>query len=166
MKTNKIPFDPKYFNQLGSSEIILETRCGYRAMFIGMSKFDKEKHLIEIKTPESSIVIAYDSNGINPGGNKDYDLFMILPEPELTKLQSAILEVFDNIITDYDLDISQSQESRLEYVEKIKKAFIEELGIDCEEIQTLEFVLDNDVKGNENIKILEGLLQKLKEYRA
>lgn len=165
MKTNKIPFDPKYFNQLGSSEIILETRCGYKAMFVGMSKFNKEKYLIEIKTPGSSIVIAYNSNGINPGGNKDYDLFMILPEPELTKLQSTILEIFDNIITDYDLDISQSQESRLEYVERIKKAFIEELRISREEIRALENILDYVPEG-ENLEIVEGLLQKLKEYET
>lgn len=165
MKTNKIPFDPKYFNQLGSSEIILETRCGYRAMFVGMSKFNKEKHLIEVKTPGSSIVIAYGSNGINPEGNKDYDLFMILPEPELTKLQSSILEVFDNIITDYDLDISQSQESRLEYVERIKKAFIKELGIKGEEIKALDGILDYIPEGK-NLEIVEGLLQKLKEYKV
>lgn len=165
MKTNKIPFDPKYFNQLGSSEIILETRCGYKAMFVGMSKFNKEKYLIEIKTPGSSIVIAYNSNGINPGGNKDYDLFMILPEPELTKLQSTILEIFDNIITDYDLDISQSQESRLEYVERIKKAFIEELRISREEIRALEIILDN-VPECDDLKIVVGLLQKLEEYET
>lgn len=167
MKTNKIPFDPKYFNQLGSSEIILETRCGYRAMFVGMSNFDKEKHLIEIKTLESSIVIAYDSNGINLGGNKDYDLFMIFPEPEpkLTKFQSTVLEVFENIITDYNLDISQSQESRLEYVERIKKAFIEELGISKEEIMALDNILDYVPEGN-NLEIVEGLLQKLEEYET
>ena len=165
MKTNKIPFDPKYISQ---PEIEFETRCGYKAMFIGMSKFDKSKYIFEIDCPDirdlKVVTIAYGPDGINPGGNKDYDLFIVLPEPKLTKLQSAILEVFDNIITDYKLDISQSQESRLEYVERIKKAFIEELGIDCEEIQTLEFVLNNYVRGSENIKVLEGLLQKLKEY--
>lgn len=163
--TNKIPFDPEYFNQLGSSEIIIETRCGYRAMFVGMSKFDKEKHLIEIKTPGSSIVIAYNSNGINPGGNKAYDLFMILPESELTKSQLSILEIFDNIITDYNLDISQSNEARLEYVEKIKKIFIKELGIKNEEIKALENILDY-VPESKNLDIVEGLLQKLKEYEV
>lgn len=163
--TNKIPFDPKYFNQLGSSEIIIETRCGYRAMFVGMSKFDKEKHLIEIETPGSSIVIAYNSNGINPEGNKAYDLFMILPEPELTKSQLSILEIFDNIITDYNLEISQSNEARLEYVEKIKKIFIKELGVRGEEIKALENILDY-VPESENLDIVEGLLQKLKEYEV
>jgi hypothetical protein len=166
MKTNKIPFDPKY---IGHPEIEFETRCGYKAMFVRVSRFDKSKYIFEIDCPDRDVKvdsIAYGSDGINPGGNDIYDLFVVLPEPKLTKFQSAVLEVFENIITDYDLDISQSQESRLVYVERIRKAFIEELGIDCEEIQTLDFVLDNDVKGNENIKILEGLLQKLKEYRA
>lgn len=165
MKTNKIPFDPKYISQ---PEIEFETRCGYKAMFVGMSKFDKSKYIFEIDCPDirdlKIVTIAYGPDGINPGGNDVFDLFVIPPMPKLTKFQSTVLEVFDNIITDYNLDISQSQESRLEYVKKIKEAFIEELGIDCEEIQTLKFVLDNDVRRSENIKVLEGLLQKLKEY--
>lgn len=165
MKINKIPFDPKYISQ---PEIEFETRCGYKAMFVGMSKFDKSKYIFEIYCPDRDRnidSIAYDPDGINPGGNSNYDLFMILPEPELTKLQSSILEVFDNIITDYDLDISQSQESRLEYVERIKKAFIEELRISREELSALENILDY-VPESDNLDIVEGLLQKLKEYET
>ena len=167
MRTNKIPFNLEYFNRLGTSEITIETRCGYKALFVGMSRFDKNKYIFEIDCPDRDLKvdsIAYGPDGINPAGNDIYDLFIVFPEPKLTKLQSAVLEVFDSVITDYKLDISQSPESRLKYVDDIKKAFIEELGIDCEEIQTLEFVLDNDI-GSENIKVLEGLLQKLKEYR-
>lgn len=165
MKTNKIPFDPKYISQ---PEIEFETRCGYKAMFVGMSKFDKSKYIFEIYCPDRDRnvdSIAYDPDGINPGGNSNYDLFIVLPEPKLTKFQSAILEIFDNIITDYDLDISQSQESRLEYVERIKKAFIEELRISREEIMALKNILDY-VPESDNLEIVEGLLQKLKEYET
>ena len=164
MKINKIPFDPKYISQ---PEIEFETRCGYKAMFVGMSKFDKSKYIFEIYCPDRDRnvdSIAYDPDGINPGGNSNYDLFVILPEPELTKLQSSILEIFDNIITDYNLDISQSNEAKLEYVEKIKKIFIKELGIKGEEIKALDNILDY-IPESKNLEIVEGLLQKLKEYK-
>ena len=163
MKTNKIPFDPKYISQ---PEIEFETRCGYKAMFVRVSRFDKSKYIFEIDCPDRNVKvdsIAYGPDGINPGGNDIYDLFVVLPEPKLTKFQSAILEVFDNIINDYDLDISQSQESRLEYVERIKKEFIDELGISKEEIMALDNILDY-VPEDDNLEIVDGLLQKLKEY--
>jgi hypothetical protein len=163
MKTNKIPFDPKY---IGQPEITIETKAGEEALFVGMSKFDNSKYIFEINCPGGRIqTIAYGPDGINPGGNQRYDL-LIVPRPVLTKFQSTILEIFDSIITDYNFDISQSPESRLKYVDEIKKAFVEELGISREEIQTLEFVLDNDVMESENIKVLKGLLQKLKEYEV
>lgn len=164
MKTNKIPFDPKYISQ---PKIEFETRCGYKAIFVRMSKFDKSKYIFEIDCLDREKVysIAYGPDGINPGGNDIYDLFIILPDPKLTKFQSTVLEVFENIITDYNLNISQSQESRLEYVERIKKAFIEELGISREEIMALDNILDYVPEGD-NLEIVEGLLQKLKEYET
>ena len=97
--------------------------------------------------------------------NTNFDLFLILPEIKMTKLQLAILEVFRNIITDYKLDISQSTKARIEYAEKIKVAFIEELGVRSEEIKALENILDYIPEG-EDLEIVEGLLQKLKEYKV
>jgi len=169
MKTNKIPFDPKYMDQIKTQEIIVETRSGYKAAFIGMSKFNRDKYLFEVETtstsPNNSVVIAYGSDGINPGGNTNFDLFLILPEIKMTKLQLAILEVFRDIITDYKLDISQSTKARVEYAEKIRVAFMEELGIKNEEIKALENILDYIPEGA-NLDIVEGLLQKLKEYEV
>lgn len=163
MKTNKIPFDPKY---IGQPEITIETKAGEEALFVGMSKFDNSKYIFEINCPGGRIqTIAYGPDGINPGGNERYDLLIVPARPELTKFQSTILEIFDSIITDYNFDISQSPESRLKYVDEIKKAFIEELGISREEIRALENILDYVPEGN-NLEIAEGLLQKLKEYEV
>ena len=94
----KIPFDIKYRPQIESGEYKVMLDCGVEAEILAWDK-PGEYPIVCMAKKEGAIPFRTNNNGIAyhyPEGSNYSDLFIITPEPELSKFEEAIgAEIFD-----------------------------------------------------------------------
>lgn len=88
----KIPFDIKYRPQIESGEYKVETRDGMTARIICWDRRGERPLVVLIQHPNGyDEGLFYYENGLADGAGQesDGDLFIVIPEPELTHWNSC-----------------------------------------------------------------------------
>lgn len=96
----KIPFDIKFKPQIESGEYKVETNDHHSVRIICWNKntgcLDRIVALVAGGSgQEKTLHYTVEGCCVSSGGNKNKDLFLITPEPELTEFEKALETFFD-----------------------------------------------------------------------
>lgn len=159
----KIPFDVKYKPQIESGEYKVETREGRPVRIICWDKKSEKKYgyhivaLIEFG-PQNEESTYYTIDGKGRLKDKEPDLFIVTPEPELTEFEKKLSDVVAYAIS---LSVAEPKKSTSEFVKEyaaellelarkefVKQGYVIEIKAFHDAVKRVNPEVKNDVSAN------------------
>ena len=98
----KIPFNVKWTPQIESGEYKVETRNGVPVKLLFINSHNARPIIGELELNGKTVYISTDENGSWTEGNGEnqFDLFIVTPDPELTKFEQEVRDcIIENLTT-------------------------------------------------------------------